>query len=393
MNSNETIDIKRASEALAYLRQKVEDVLRTEPNLKKIKSLEELSDNKAKVVEEKLWSIFVYGEYYVHAVLKQLAGPMYVVNYAKGNFDFYREEYPQIITKISELIYVSSYPLCRDSVKEWIDGGESFDASFDSPHFLEKYKWSVESGWVQEMVKIGCDLDTSSVRDGPQMIPLVLRDEEKSDVIDTAFRLAIVHGLSTIRDEHEIEERDDYKNIPWLKAIDEHASAEVNKIVDSSYFTPGAWRENQKELFPIIHHTKKLQPHIQTRINEIYRSFIFGNWLAVIALSRSLLEYVLIDKRETLGEPGAPVEVRNENGHTKSLGELIDLAGKNFPELKHRMFLIKKHGNEVLHPPHHNVGYSNSKVVNLKSWVPPRREKAKICIDEISKIISDLYSI
>ena len=55
------------------------------------------------------------------------------------------------------------------------------------------------------------------------------------------------------------------------------------------------------ERFNVTRKIEQIPTRIRQRIDEIHRSFIFSNWMSVIALSRCLLEYAIIDRKSCLG--------------------------------------------------------------------------------------------
>ena len=149
----------------------------------------------------------------------------------------------------------------------------------------------------------------------------------------------------------------------------EHMNAPLCQIIiDMPYFRPDEWFENGG--FPPVTFNAKLENipgNIRQRIQEIRDSFIFGNWAAVIALSRCLLEYAFEEK-------ALAFKIPKEN----SLSAFIPHFGKHFRELEAGMWRIQKAGNHVMH---------------VKPNPPPLdKEHAKKCVDDITEIVSALYS-
>lgn len=118
--------------------------------------------------------------------------------------------------------------------------------------------------------------------------------------------------------------------------------------------------------------------HIRERVNEICRSFHFQNWIAVIAMSRCLLEYALVERRHILK---IEVYTNEQKTQTKKLVKLIADSKNVFPELGKSMESIRVAGNGVMHPP-------SAKIERLD----PDKDIAEKCVEDITKIIGALYN-
>lgn len=157
------------------------------------------------------------------------------------------------------------------------------------------------------------------------------------------------------------------------------------KLVSSGLFCPDQWLENLEIVKPVISSkgTSRIPLHTRARISEIYRAFIFGNWLAVKSLCRSLLEYEILDRSGVL-----KISVRKENGDTKNIGELIQLVvaigdRSDLSSLEDEMRLVVGYGNDVMHP---------KKKKNVEMLLTKRgREEALDCICAIQRITERLY--
>lgn len=72
--------------------------------------------------------------------------------------------------------------------------------------------------------------------------------------------------------------------------------------------------------------------HIRPRLEELYRVYVFGCWLSVFGLSRSILEYAII---ENLGkfqiDPRWPSD-RDGARKEKKLSHLIDEVSEHLPQ-------------------------------------------------------------
>ena len=211
--------------------------------------------------------------------------------------------------------------------------------------------------------------------------------------IQTAF-VTLLKFMKYMKDHHDfqLDERGGYVFM-W------------ERIIDWQYFQPDAWDRNERALAPIVikRDIGKIPEHIRERVTEIYRSFIFGNWMAAIALSRCLLEYAIVEqgdvldidvyetrkkkwvrrfvdfiKRVALGE--VPTD---EKKRVRRLVDLIKDVKKTHPELVAlvaSMHQIREAGNRVMHPPKKN-----------EERKLPGEDDAEKCYMNIRKIISELY--
>ncbi|MDA8002186.1 MAG: hypothetical protein MPL62_12980 [Alphaproteobacteria bacterium] len=390
--------VRRATEALAFLRQKVAKI---EPSLRD--SLSDLPEAEAKSVEEQLWNIVMYGEYYVEKVIADLGAQMWSVKggnfYSAGksddgalakseNFDFYYNKYPSFIKKVRGLINLSHMPtrmrveieiarMLHPGASEFEASGEEYARmpavlQGDINRNMSAYEKLARNGWLSAHIKeIQCLEDLSSW-------------SGTSD--DAGFKrpLSFDHAFVVLYDLIKEKHLPDTYGCYVSDDADEHL-AECNhhtalmsvfsNLLDKDYFAPGDWYENEKVLSPVIvaHPMKNIPTRIQDRAREILRSFVFGHWLSVFALSRCLLEYALIHRKSLFSKRlDKEVEMRG-----KKISQLTSIAAEAFPELKESMDLVTDYGNRVMH--------EGGEFIRSKS-------QAKKCIDEISKIISTLYS-
>lgn len=160
----------------------------------------------------------------------------------------------------------------------------------------------------------------------------------------------------------------------------EYAFEQASRLVASNLFRPDRWLENHEDLKPIVSdkEASKIPLHVRARLTEIYNSFIFGNWLAIKSLARSLLEYEILDRSGPL-----EISVHKDNGDTRDIGVLTHLVADKIPTLEEAMDLIVSHGNDVMHP---------KKKKNVEMIITKRgREEALDCIRAIQKITEQLY--
>ena len=122
----------------------------------------------------------------------------------------------------------------------------------------------------------------------------------------------------------------------------------VEELEDKGYYWPHEWAENLRELelLPVLNFWESkpmAHKHVCERLGEVYSSYVFGNWLAVIALSRSLLEYAIINTHPLGGD------ACKKDGEWKSLRDLVEEASERHPDIRKAMEFIREDGNAVLH--------------------------------------------
>jgi len=142
------------------------------------------------------------------------------------------------------------------------------------------------------------------------------------------------------------------------------------KIMKMPYFQPDAWVKNARYPVTVMQDLGEIPLLVRERVDEIRYSFVFGNWLAVIALSRSLLEYAILDKQCT-----------KKNRAPHGLGYLINCVGKKDPGLAELMSCIKEAGDRVMHRKDAKAGEHLL-----------RKDVAEKCFENIAEIIGTLYS-
>ena len=418
MNFSENIDTRRINRALATLRQRVEEVLKDAPNLKKINNLNQLGE-KASVVEDHLWFIFTYGEYYVKKVIPN-ANMLELPAEAKKLFNYYKNNYRlSLKSTIVKLLDVSLAPT-RTDVEFKISELEMNNSQIIAPIHIDinTYERYVKSGWLQDYIKGEIEIrnrerdshsDSDIKFERSTLSDPYLRNSHNSGPIKNVFHTAM-HAIAVLQqcladsapivdsikkawvadgyDDDDFND-DDLELFHFERFLDSELATDsaCKKIIDMPYFNPDDWAANEETLSPVIvtYNMEKIPKPITDRIREIYYSFIFSNWMSAIALSRCLLEYALIHRKSYLEEClKEKIEVRNDAGKVQDwekdpirLSKRARIAGKAIPQLKNSMTEVIERGNLVMHP---------------FSTIPHKKDDAKRCVNEISKIISTLYS-
>lgn len=154
-------------------------------------------------------------------------------------------------------------------------------------------------------------------------------------------------------------------------------------LLFSPFFRPDEWVRNAKDIDPLMGKEIEflLNSSVRTRLRELAHSFILGNYLAATGLSRSILEYVLIDKAKKLGiNPSA--QDPDHPGWMKRLGVLVEEFKDAKPALASDMESIVEAGNSTMHPKR------NESIALLPLAM---REKALTSIGALRRVIDSLY--
>jgi hypothetical protein len=153
------------------------------------------------------------------------------------------------------------------------------------------------------------------------------------------------------------------------------------ELLDAAYYQPDSWLRNGRELRPVLTagFNVYLPAPLRHRLGEVYLSFTFGNWMAVMALTRSILEYAILDNSRRLG-----ISTRHTSNPrwTKELGELVEELVMRRPDLEDSMRYLVDKGNFIMHPEH-------GKDV---PHYPARKIMARKCIEHIRNVVGELYS-
>ena len=117
-------------------------------------------------------------------------------------------------------------------------------------------------------------------------------------------------------------------------------------------FEPDAWLDRAGELSPVRTGNQNLvlPAHVRLRLEELYRTYIFGCWLSVLSISRAILEYSLLDNASKFGiETSWPPDQYGKR-REKKLSHLIEDISPVLPNVAMQMSKIRDFGNDYLHP-------------------------------------------
>lgn len=118
-------------------------------------------------------------------------------------------------------------------------------------------------------------------------------------------------------------------------------------FMGTEIFQPDDWKANRDALRPLLlkqpHHVRH---EIRSLLIDVAHAFVLGQWAAVSALSRALLERAVKVNWVSLG-----YAIKDGSGKVKypDLDTMIDDVGKHFPDLVGDMDRVRRHGNNILH--------------------------------------------
>ncbi len=158
------------------------------------------------------------------------------------------------------------------------------------------------------------------------------------------------------------------------------------EVLDSKLiaFEPDSWLDRAGQLAPIRTERKNalLPVHVRFRLEELFRSYVFGCWLSVFALARALLEYAILDNLHKFGVDRSWPPDKDGKKREKKLEHLIDDIGAYLPQLKEPMSKLRTYGNEYLHP-------KPSK--SSREGLFQREKAAKDALETVISVTESLY--
>ena len=117
-------------------------------------------------------------------------------------------------------------------------------------------------------------------------------------------------------------------------------------------FDPDAWRERALSLAPVrVGRINLILPgNLRLRLEEIYRTYVFGCWISVISLSRAALEYALLDNANRIGLNTHWPPDRDGRTRNKRLSDLVEEYAALVPSIARDLNNLRELGNSYLHP-------------------------------------------
>ena len=423
MNSNQNIDAKRVNEALETLREKVEGV--NTPGLRLVNSQKGVPSD----LKEKIWNAFIYGEYYVKKLISDYPALTTGIK-NKSAHDYYNNEYRRFVEEVApKYIDVSKMP-----DREWLE--RDFEAEYGELliecEFYDEYIGELLEGYEKYVRKEAHDRIAEYVNGNVIDDSVVTGDKKIKKsfgvAVDAINRVVACHRfIDELCDRSvDVSPRDDN-----LKIIDEHVRKKLDKrtrekigynllwfsddapkvpyeqiienctkVANRAYFKPDEWVKNEDDLSRVVVERRNIAMHVRFRLDEIFRSYVFGNFMSAIALSRCLLEYSLKESEDllkahlekngtTLEEEKKVFDVESEDWTEGKieLGKRISIASMAFPELKEDMRLINRYGNEIMHPKKRKIPCMDER----RKFQERTKSNATASFNAVNKIMSVLY--
>ena len=129
---------------------------------------------------------------------------------------------------------------------------------------------------------------------------------------------------------------------------------EADELLESRLiqFDPDSWKERALTLAPVrVGRVNLVLPgHLRLRLEEIYRTYVFGCWISVISLSRAALEYGLLDNAGRLGIVTQWPADRDGKVRKKRLSDIVGDYAERILSVADDLRTLRDLGNEYLHP-------------------------------------------
>jgi len=122
-------------------------------------------------------------------------------------------------------------------------------------------------------------------------------------------------------------------------------------LIAKPWFQPDAWLLNIKSLRPVILEidASRIPLRIRARVAETHKAFVFGAWMATIAMCRSLVEFSLIDTAPRTGIKASKTGTDSLERYQR-LDVLISELCSVAPDLELDLRRLQDAGNRILHP-------------------------------------------
>jgi len=173
---------------------------------------------------------------------------------------------------------------------------------------------------------------------------------------------------------NRVEENEEYfRDYEWFDEIDVEGARE---LVDSEIFRPDQWHENAKRIRPVLlGKHPAIKNSLRLRLDDLYKSYILGQYLSGIAMARSVLAYALATWAKNH---------RFNNPQDLKLEDLIDLVTERVSVLsKDRLNIVRLNGNAIMHP----EVTAHDNVVEF----PPSEGTCQRCIKIVIETIEALH--
>ncbi len=153
-------------------------------------------------------------------------------------------------------------------------------------------------------------------------------------------------GISQVRDLIERNPGEGFEEIYHPNQAEELLESRLIQ------FDPDGWRERALGLAPVrVGNINLVLPgNLRLRLEEIYRTFVFGCWISVVSLCRAALEYGLLDNAKRLGLATHWPADRDGRVRQKRLSDVVDDFAQCIPSIADDLGTLRDLGNSYLHP-------------------------------------------
>ena len=201
--------------------------------------------------------------------------------------------------------------------------------------------------------------------------------------------------LDLLFDTEALEDSHTVKNALWFTAEyadifldpddDRRMSVEIAQdTLDQQWFQPDFWNSNLRLLRPALvgKSESAIPTRIRVRLGEMKKAFVFGAWMATIALCRAIAEFALIERAPNLGI--SPTRKMNDGTERYlKLDDLIEATAESHAHLEPGLRVLQDAGNRVLHPRKRQNVIPTPKVL---------RTEAHECVRQTLALVEALYA-
>jgi hypothetical protein len=156
-----------------------------------------------------------------------------------------------------------------------------------------------------------------------------LSDDQKDSIVNSFPSMASLN--ETIEEADRLTDRG---NALW-------------EFMGTDFFRPEDWKANRDALRPLLlKHPQFVHPEIRAMLMDVAHAFVLGQWAAVSALSRALLERAVKVNWVDLG-----YATKGSDGQIiyKTLDAMTRDLSQKFSSLKRDMRRVRQHGNRIMH--------------------------------------------
>jgi hypothetical protein len=160
------------------------------------------------------------------------------------------------------------------------------------------------------------------------------------------LRVAMSHYRDALEERGDLEPGGDDDS---LSAADSMlADDALWEVLGKPAFRPASWVSNSKTIGPIkVRDQRRFNRSMRQYLEQIVRSYIFGQWLASIALSRAMLEKAVSDfvrSERRKKDPNARIDERER------LADLIEEVSQGLSsDVSTKLGILKNQADRVLH--------------------------------------------